>query len=152
MKKRILFIITCVCMCLMSCDNDMNKPGQLTDTYWASESSIPETKTSWGTVPESFYYRVWHFSSESEGTIVVYDTRYDRVDIAHGEDPARYGLVQDYGKYKIEVTSFNYPLISVELTGLDFSGNTEVINYNGEFVAKDILVFNNTLRLLKINK
>lgn len=152
--KAIKFIgIACICLFLTSCEGEQTKSLKLTGTYWACESSIPAVETSMGHKPESYFYRVWHFTSEKEATLVRYTTSYTKVDIEHGDDPAKYGYITDDCKGTIHVTYYAYPKISTYETSDGISGKIENKNYwDGEFITNDLLVMDKTVRFLRIKR
>lgn len=133
MKKVIPIFLLIISFFMISCEKK-NTPEdvKLTGTYWAYESSVTGTIKTW------YYYRVWHFISETEAEEIEYSTETTRVHIITGEDPANYGdLVADADKVIVHVTSFIYPKISTyETCTYHYTGVTEDKNYcDGEFTS-----------------
>ena len=136
MKKVFPLIVLLCCLACSSCKSK-NEPEEfkLTGTYWAYESSVSGTVSTW------YYYYVWHFISETEGEEIRYSTDTRRVDIAKGEDPAKYGTIPtDNDKVVIHCT-LNYPNITTyETVTYYYTQVTEDKNYcEGEFISNDML-------------
>lgn len=134
--RRILELAVILCSFLfVGCDKK-NEPKEvkLTGTYWAYESSVSGSIQTW------YYYRVWHFTSETEAEEIRYSSDTKRVDIIGGDDPAKYGTIpEDNDKVIIHVTSFVYPQISTyETHTYHYTGVTEDKNYcDGEFTSNN---------------
>ena len=135
MKKILLFSLALVCLSLVGCKKDEPKEEfKLTGTYWATESYVKGSITTW------YYYRVWHFTSETEAEEIRYSTDTQRVNISKGDDPAKYGKIpSDNDKVIVHVTSLNYPKISTyETITYYYTQVTEETNYrDGEFITEE---------------
>lgn len=154
MKKIYNLLITICAVCLCSaCNNDVKDPSKLTGTYWANESSLPGGTFMGTQIDRTYYYDVWHFTSENQAELIQYNTTYTQVDIGHGDDPAKYGYVYKDGCGYIHVTSYKYPKISVYETSPGLNGYMENKHYwDGEFVTPDLLIMNGSERFLRINR
>lgn len=143
--KRILLCI--IILVFIGCKSNHEPDNfKLAGTYWAMESDIPDPHA--GTM---YYYRVWHFKDDKEAEQTRYATGTTRVDIGHGDDPAKYGYDTNDEKTTIRVNYFEYPKISIIIESYNqFSQSTEKVSWNGEFLTENLLIMNETRRFLRI--
>lgn len=146
MKKIQFICMIAVLLILSGCEkNEEVTSHKLKGTCWASESSI----MAFDRVNRLYFYDVWYFTSETEGTYTKYYTTYNRVDIGNGDDPMKYGVVEANGK--IYVNSYNFPNISIREVYSQYGKNNDK-TYDGCFVSEDFLLIDNSSRYLRVNR
>ena len=155
MKRLALVSTIMVSLIFFSCKKSQDDPSEfkLVGSYWANESSLPGGYIMGTYMDRTYYYDVWHFISEKEAELIQYNTTYTKVDIGHGDNPAKYGYIYKDGCGTIHVTSYSYPKISTYETSPDLNGNMVNKNYwDGEFVTPDLLIMDGSARYLRIDR